>query len=537
MDAGDPRSEKPRRYCRVTGLASDAGKSMNGSAAIVQTGQAHGDPEKRLTIGAVDGRPGGPAKVKRKNITIFPEGYEVIGTGVGRGTLREKTFNAVISGHRHSTILSEVPVTGGCARSRGILKAFEKFLQSVPPHLSIRNNPNLNWLVLSTDLNVARALNKLVLNEPAELAPELDGTLQSIRKLLKQKNMVDAESSSKDALSRRILVKFEPHRCLPKIFDQPIEAKTRVAAVSSGTYHIYPCSYEKYMDALEVRYVDSSASTPTIYQDIYIDYGTEEALTYPRNVSALNELDRLAPNTLAEVDPQMFWALVLRIDQFLPILQELDRADLVEQWAALAKGVERQKTRVTNFLQEHRGFGNLKFVNDQHIFSISDAKHHADLALDHAVLALTMLEDVVSQGQSKPLPVVVYKDLYKTTPIGRIILPFVMAGKIEQRVSQSPADRKAALYNAFKSQRFPEISGSDPAEACENCGATDSSQLKDCGGCGGVAYCSRECQKSSWRKHKPNCSRLDSHAAKIMRRLKQDGALPRCNLYTDINCG
>ena len=44
--------------------------------------------------------------------------------------------------------------------------------------------------------------------------------------------------------------------------------------------------------------------------------------------------------------------------------------------------------------------------------------------------------------------------------------------------------------------------------ACANpaCGAYD--DLRYCGGCGAVAYCSRECSRAHWRAHRAECRRL-----------------------------
>ena len=39
---------------------------------------------------------------------------------------------------------------------------------------------------------------------------------------------------------------------------------------------------------------------------------------------------------------------------------------------------------------------------------------------------------------------------------------------------------------------------------CTNCGGT-SDHMKKCAGCGKPRYCSRDCQKQHWKKHKPEC--------------------------------
>lgn len=41
---------------------------------------------------------------------------------------------------------------------------------------------------------------------------------------------------------------------------------------------------------------------------------------------------------------------------------------------------------------------------------------------------------------------------------------------------------------------------------CEICGKSE--DIKRCAKCKVVAYCSRECQKSDWKKHKKICPQL-----------------------------
>eukprot|EP00928_Gymnodinium_smaydae_P053353 TRINITY_DN37363_c0_g1_i1.p1 TRINITY_DN37363_c0_g1~~TRINITY_DN37363_c0_g1_i1.p1 ORF type:complete len:306 (+),score=21.60 TRINITY_DN37363_c0_g1_i1:61-918(+) len=46
------------------------------------------------------------------------------------------------------------------------------------------------------------------------------------------------------------------------------------------------------------------------------------------------------------------------------------------------------------------------------------------------------------------------------------------------------------------------------AVPCTSCGTSLASRI--CGGCRGVAYCSVSCQRSDWRRHKPNCEASQS---------------------------
>jgi len=46
--------------------------------------------------------------------------------------------------------------------------------------------------------------------------------------------------------------------------------------------------------------------------------------------------------------------------------------------------------------------------------------------------------------------------------------------------------------------------------ACEHCNKKTKDELKQCGRCKNVSYCSRECQVAHWPKHKIDCTKNES---------------------------
>jgi MYND finger len=60
-----------------------------------------------------------------------------------------------------------------------------------------------------------------------------------------------------------------------------------------------------------------------------------------------------------------------------------------------------------------------------------------------------------------------------------------------------------------------EFMNSNKFTICNNCMAMGfDKQLKRCNGCMLVDYCSKECQKKNWRKHKPFCNMVQGRGKK-----------------------
>ena len=53
-------------------------------------------------------------------------------------------------------------------------------------------------------------------------------------------------------------------------------------------------------------------------------------------------------------------------------------------------------------------------------------------------------------------------------------------------------------------------------KGCQSCGKEDMAKRLLCGACKGPLYCSAECQKKEWKKHKPICKRqLELYAQEV----------------------
>lgn len=75
-------------------------------------------------------------------------------------------------------------------------------------------------------------------------------------------------------------------------------------------------------------------------------------------------------------------------------------------------------------------------------------------------------------------------------------LPFVEKLVDEKMMSQETAHAPAATP-----------SGTDKCARCDKKQAAGGGALLKCGGCRSVAYCSKECQRESWKAHKNVCKR------------------------------
>ncbi|CAI5704001.1 hypothetical protein KXD40_002452 [Peronospora effusa] len=73
-------------------------------------------------------------------------------------------------------------------------------------------------------------------------------------------------------------------------------------------------------------------------------------------------------------------------------------------------------------------------------------------------------------------------------------------------------------------------------DCCGRCGAVQrftpdnpEGKLMTCGGCRSVAYCSRECQKKAWKKHKPDCKAIRAQREQVEtlkeRKASEEGVL------------
>ena len=72
---------------------------------------------------------------------------------------------------------------------------------------------------------------------------------------------------------------------------------------------------------------------------------------------------------------------------------------------------------------------------------------------------------------------------------------------IDEKVMERAVD-VTVCSNADCPKRFEGLNPLTPADSSRN--------LKSCGGCGMVQYCSSKCQKQDWKRHRPICKRYGS---------------------------
>ena len=336
--------------------------------------------QRRIPI-LIDGNPGGPVLLLPKNIQVLPDinmdhdnnnnnddnDVFVCSIGVGRKSICHPIFHATSTDERTQTIItqhklscdSDINKTNtnatttstnhivdkekeGGIRCRGNLEAIEQYLKLciIGYNAKVCADTSVSGPLIFkvTDLNVARALSKISSTNKNDVNISLDPSLNTL--LSRITKMIQV------LLKKRIIFfKFEPHRIPMDGYGlgslksdnynhnyNPNYWKARYAALKSGAFKIYPCPHKTYLDAMEVRYIyiDSTSKTTTsnnaicIKQEIFLDYGRNEIKLYVRNAAHLNELHRLLPKTLAQVDPQIFWSVLLHPNIFLATLGDYD---------------------------------------------------------------------------------------------------------------------------------------------------------------------------------------------------------------------
>jgi hypothetical protein len=391
-----------------------------------------------------------------------------------------------------------------------------------------RRNQKGALLLRLTDLNVARALNRIAAGDKnVQLEAPLKGTLKSVATLLRR------EIDTGDMF----LIKYEPHRISPD--GEKRLGAGRHKAVLAGAFKSYPCPYENYHDAMEVRYVDGTSKDQAVVKhEIYLDYGREEAESYVRHAVALGESDRLSPSTLAQVDPQAFWSATLYVEAFVEALENCGCSQLVEEWKGMVQGVRKGRELWTKSASESlvATLSPSVAAGDSNDWGIRSEADHKKVSNNCAMVAIMMMlkaasesgnsESSATDAEREVKPVLIETlEYYKGTELDRIITAFAAAGMRErERVAQGKQlkekHRDRYLNEALEEQGFGSDAldlKSDPLAHCGHCGSTESKNLKRCGRCNGAAYCSRDCQTSAWKKHKKKGDPILAHGRRLMR--------------------
>ena len=468
----------PYSFCRVVGLQSATGKKRNGSAARVKKSTVVGTGEDTRHPVCVDGFPG-PMSIKARNIEIFPEAScRDVSVGVGRGTLLDTTFKSVLM--ENSQIIDSSIITGGAARSRGNLESMEHFVRRHKQQAS-------PILVILTDLNIARAMNRAALGEEnIKLAAPLNKRFQNIRKKFPKNGLKN---------EKKVVVKFESHR----VSEDRLQTKSeklgpqRYEAVKLGSYQITPCALKQYLDSHEVRYADLSGKRKdiAINHEIYLDYGVEEATMYPRHAAALKETYRLFPEVLAEVDPQAFWSSMLWLKPFIQALEELQlSADLINEWKALQTGKDKSNEHFSYCMASTGHKSTLKGA-DEHWGITRSQDVHLRIATDYAIGAISAVQRALTDHCSGARSSIKINtlDYYIGTELDNYITgtkKFAEMTRLEsqERGSKISLERTTKIFNeAMKSVGFGRKSKyriQDAEKVCDNCKKRSKKKLLAC---------------------------------------------------------
>jgi Ankyrin repeats (3 copies)/MYND finger len=506
----------------VTGLKSERGKILNGSVgrAVVPSAGYAPDRVPVLLDGEVE-----LISLKYDNLKhIDYDKYENCEVGAGRPHFRvEKLSGLVINKktqeiHRH---LFEEPEQFGRAKINLLIItiAICQFAQD--------GRRNRRVLFTPTDMNVARALQlAFSTSRDIHLGPSMDSlfrlAVQGIRKLREKSTNLE------------LVFHFVSVRVIPDNMDET-SGEQRVKAVMNGCYKIYPCPHEDYFDAHEVRYPCEEYGSLTIKQEMYLDYGEQEAIDYVQNAVALGEAGRLTPMCLAKRDPQAFWSAVLHLDKFLETCRREcgEEADaLMKDWECISEGSKQSKkfwehTIIDGGLSRRRLSPEVQGTD----WGIGDSEaKHKKLSKEYAICALySVMNGVAEKYKGAPRSFVVVMDHYKDTDLGQFI--YAVVG-VKEKTEKHKAKARAAgeepssqildgIWNdVFAAGGFgPDVmdTSSDPKASCGNCGCTDLKKLRECDRCNGAVYCSSQCQKSKWKEHKKVCSPVFAEVNRLMR--------------------
>ena len=458
---------------RVYGLTSDAGRRLNGCVGCVVTDEPTGE-----RVGVVISSETAPWSIKWSNLEIIPgvmsgSARNSFSNGVGRESMCGLTFTArsmLCTGPPE--LVSERFDGDCCARSRGNLTVVTRLLCAgkLPPGVAC---------VFLTDLNVVRAVNLAAVGASVALASTVEPELKALVEALKRR-------------SGPLIAQFSPHRCIPDL--QRVDTtggtgESRIAAVKDGSFLFYPALARK--DSIEVRFLCHEEGIA--YQERFLDYGRGEALAYARSAAALDDSSRLLPLALAKVDPQAFWAALLRFDAFCATLDEVAPA-AAEAWRSLAGGVRQASEAAKDLPGKLCGACPWGMVEEDG-WDLSTEKKRKEVAVAgfNAGQLLMLqahadhLEDTPGRGSRN---LVIHTDpdakgtaIEESLEMQRI---YEQLAREKQRTASgrlSKADRKACLRGMLQ-----QLSLDTSLDRCGHC-ATVEKKLYPCAGCEDVAYC------------------------------------------------
>ena len=518
--------------CIIQNLSSPKGQQLNGRAASFDLSVQPRPclPDDRLLV-TIDGIKGPQLGIKLENLRMLEDGcYEDLAVAVGRKDLRSTTFMATVVDQKRgkrinaqnltSTEYKSESTRGGegtggggenALRSRGTLIALVDYFRN-------QRLPSGDIVFHLTDLNLALLLNSYAYAAAKDMTNvDIAKTLDSNsvqHTLAKQVGEYIIQNCGRNNKNRNrlILFKYSPfriHRC-----DRP--AKEIMDTVLNSNFHIYPCPCETYMDALEVRFLLPGRST----HDFFLDFGEDETIQYARNILSMGQeentntdVERLMPEVLVDVDPQMFWSSVLHSKALVKVLKKLpqssnitDTSTLLKEWSNIYgcylksiitfKKVCFSPSEAVRMLPDPSGKWNL--INDEIHYNI--AFRNAKLAILLGTTEWEVAERKKNNGSDKDAPKprrrcqrIELRENYKGSEIDKIVFEFTKAASSSDFQDMEIAMHNMMLWNNTKT--------------CDYCGK-ERNKMFDCASCKGAGYCNVKCQKAAWPTHKKSCKDL-----------------------------
>lgn len=470
------------RPCRIVGLTSPKGQTLNGSAASAPANAISARPEKRIDV-IIEGQPS-PLSLKRSNVEFFPSDIFDGGVGIGRATIRDVTFHvAAVDNFKNQLVASREDISGEGCRCIGNLLAVLTHLKTFSPQ------KYKGIVIMCTDLNVSRSIDNLVkyngsLENNLPFAPNqiLGETLVSIQQLIKK--LIAANVF--------IVANYRPHRIHPDLeCGRMMRGRERCNAAKAGHFAIYPCLDKNQWDAMEIRYIDTSSSEYIkVRHEIYLDYGPGEADLYLRNAVGLGEIDRLFPEVLGKVDPQAFWSVILHIEHTLLVIESFGNADLLLQWRSVYDGMCKSMKTWKKVAMDLGIRSPQEILTDNitpPVWSdvIKSDIDHEKVASGCSNIALLMMLEIMentmtSEGRVLGKPSIETLDSHRFLEIGGLINAVAKAKRMVYENLISKGSRSAdnwasCMKNALEEEGFGNdfFVKSDPLESCQGCGESN----------------------------------------------------------------
>ena len=212
-------------------------------------------------------------------------------------------------------------------------------------------------------------------------------------------------------------------------------------------------------------------------------------LNYAQNAAALDEIERLDPHIMAQVDPQGFWGAVLHIDTCLAAIRALGDASLIVKWEGIREGTVRSRT-VWSRIADMTGIRLPPAIRSGEVapnWSVvlkSDIEHER-VSSGCANVALLMMLDAMEEVEMIPSKMTIdVLDSHKAMEIAGLAHA-ISAAKRREGVHVANGNTVGEdVRSEFMKQSLEEAEygngiyiPEDPLECCEGCKKTDGLKL------------------------------------------------------------